>query len=210
MQQIVVEPEQASQPLLQVRLQRLLVRQQPVERTVQPVVVDSIRGHAQKIIQRRAPVPVLGDVQLARRFAQPRDHQDRRHRRPCNALSTRNEALGAEAIEIERPPQNPPQPHIAKAPAPLQTHPIETHRDRLGCRPGRLEQLVLLGAPRDLQRQPAGPRAPLPIQLAQLRHRLLHHLAATPHRPHQPPHFSLTLRSRRGGWCGRAGEPRPS
>jgi len=40
-----------------------------VEGTVQPIVIDALRRHAQKVVQCRAAVPILGDVQLAGRLA---------------------------------------------------------------------------------------------------------------------------------------------
>ena len=168
-------------------LQRPLVRQQPVERPVQTVVVDPLHRHAQEIRQRRPPVPILGDVQLARWLAQPRNHQDRRHRRPRHPLTTRRHLLDTKPIELQRAPQPPAQPDVAKTPRPLQPNLLQPNRHRLASIPGQLEKLVLLAPARDLQRQPPSPRASFPVKLAQLCNRLLHHLATTTNRPHQSP-----------------------
>ena len=64
-QQLIVKLEQ----LLEMYLQRSLMRQQTVESTVQPIVVNALRRHAQEVVQRRAAVPILGNVQLAGRLA---------------------------------------------------------------------------------------------------------------------------------------------
>ncbi len=53
-----------------------LVRQQLVQSAVQAIVVYPIRRHAQQISQRALPVKVFGDIELARRLAEPRDDQD--------------------------------------------------------------------------------------------------------------------------------------
>ena len=68
-QQLIVKLEQRSQALLEMYLQRSLMRQQTVESTVQPIVVNALRRHAQEVVQRRAAVPILGNVQLAGRLA---------------------------------------------------------------------------------------------------------------------------------------------
>jgi len=68
-QQLVVEREQRSEALLEMDLQGFLVRQQAVESTVQPIVVDALRRHAQKVIQRRPTIPILGNMEFARRLA---------------------------------------------------------------------------------------------------------------------------------------------
>ena len=186
-QQLVVEREQLAQAPLEMLLQTPLVRQQPVERPVQTVVVDPLHRHPREIRQRRPPVPILGNVQLARRLAQPRNHQDRRHRRPRHLLATRRHLRGAKPIELQRLPQSPAQPDVAKTPRPFQANLLQPNRHRLAHRRGRLEQLVLLAPAGDLQRQPPSPRSTVPVELAQMCNRLLHHPATTTHRPHQTP-----------------------
>ena len=126
-------------------------------------------------------------MQLARWLAQPGNHQDRRHRGPRHKLATLRELRGAEAVEPQRAPQPPAEPDIAKAPRPFQANLIQPHRHRLARAHSRLKQIVLLPVARDLQRQPPRPRAALPVELAEMRNRLLHHLAAMAHRTHKAP-----------------------
>ena len=186
-QELIVEIEQRSQALLEVGLQGLLVRQQTVERAVQPVIVDALGRHAQKIVQRRAAIPILGNVQLARRLAQARNHQDRRDRRPRRPLAAFDQTVLAETIESKGAPQPPAQPHVAKTAGALQADMVQPHCNRFAPSGRRLKQLVLLFPPGDPQGQSAGPRPSLPVELAKLRHRLLHHSAAATHRAHQTP-----------------------
>jgi len=98
-QQVVIEREQLAQALLQMRLERLLVWQQLVERAIEAVIVHPLLRHSQQIRQRRAPVPVLGNVQPARWLAQSRDHQDRCHARPWHTLASFGHLLGTEPVE---------------------------------------------------------------------------------------------------------------
>ncbi len=60
-----------------------------VEPAVEPVLVDGFVAKPQQIAQRRAAIPVLGDVQLARQLAEPRCHQNGRHLRPRDPLLAR-------------------------------------------------------------------------------------------------------------------------
>jgi len=52
------------------RLESILVRQQMIEGAIEPVLVDLLFAKLDEVAQRRAPIPVLGNVQLARRLAQ--------------------------------------------------------------------------------------------------------------------------------------------
>jgi hypothetical protein len=47
------------------RLQRGFVLQEMIERPVQPVLVDEVIAQSQQIRERRATIPVLGDMQFA-------------------------------------------------------------------------------------------------------------------------------------------------
>ncbi len=64
------------------RFERLLVQDEMIEGAVKPVFVDLIVPKLQQIGKRRVAVPILGNVQLARRLAKPRRHQNGRHLRP--------------------------------------------------------------------------------------------------------------------------------
>ncbi len=50
------------------RLERRLVREQMIERAIKSILVDLLIAKLQQIAQRRATIPILGNVQLARRF----------------------------------------------------------------------------------------------------------------------------------------------
>ena len=108
----------------------------------------------------------------------------------ATASRPRRHQPAAQLIELQRPPQRPAQPHRPEAARALQTHLIELDRNR-GARARRLRTARRCETqprpPDDAARQRCGSRAPLRIELAQLRHRLLHHLAAAAHRAHQPP-----------------------
>ena len=52
------------------RLQRRLVREQAIERAIEPVLVDLLIAELQQIAKRCAAIPILGNVQLARRLAE--------------------------------------------------------------------------------------------------------------------------------------------
>jgi len=95
--------------------------------------------------------------------------------------------FGAETIKLKRAPQPPSQPYVAKTAHTFQPDLVEPLWHWLARSRRRLEQFVLLVPSRNPQGQSASPRASLRVELAKLRHRLLHHLAATPHRAHQTP-----------------------
>src|SRR3990172_6830869 len=137
--------------------------------------------------ERRSAVPVLRDVQLARGLAAPRNPQPPRHHGPRHLLPPPRQELFAQRIQPQRLPQPPAQPYPAKGATPLHADPVQPHlRGRFPLR-RRLEQLPLIPSPRDLSRQGLRPGAPLGVQLAELRHRLLHHLAVAPHRADEAP-----------------------
>jgi len=57
-----------------VLLDRCLVRQESIQRAVEPMVIDPLGRDPQQVLERGRPIPVLGDVQLARGLTQPGDH----------------------------------------------------------------------------------------------------------------------------------------
>ena len=131
---------------------------------------------------------MLGDVQLARRLAEPRDHQQCRHLRPRNRLSALRHELRAQFIESQRSPQRPSQPHAAERARPFQADLIESNGYALRLGRGFLEQFSLITtAPGDLLRQQPRPRTPLAVELSELRDGLLHDLAPAAHRTNQTP-----------------------
>ena len=154
---------------------------------VNAVVVHALRRQTQNVFQGCAAVPVLGDVEVARRFAQTGEHLHSNHRRPRDSLAPRRQQLLAQLVQPQRSPQRQPHPHVAETPASLQSHLVHADRYRL-CRCGRrLEELPLLPTSRDLPGQQRRLGSPGGIQLTQVGHGLLHDPPAMPHRPHQTP-----------------------
>ena len=58
-----------------------------IEAAIKTILVDLLIPELQQIAERRAPVPILGNVQLARWFTEPRRNQHGRHLRPSDLLS---------------------------------------------------------------------------------------------------------------------------
>ena len=77
------------------------VRQQMIEAAIKTVFVDLFIPELQKIAQRRAPVPILGNVQFARRFAQPCHHQHGCQLRPRNTLLALQQKLLAQGMAAD-------------------------------------------------------------------------------------------------------------
>jgi len=68
-QHIVLDGEQLATTLRQMRFQRGFVAEQMIKSAIEPILGDLLIAKLQQIAQRRAAVPVLGDVQFARRLA---------------------------------------------------------------------------------------------------------------------------------------------
>jgi hypothetical protein len=64
-QQVVIEGKQFAEPLAQVLLDCAFVGQQPIQRAVKAIVVDTLDWEPKQIFQRGGAVPVLCDMQLA-------------------------------------------------------------------------------------------------------------------------------------------------
>ena len=91
-----------------------LVREQAIERAIEPVLVDLLITKLQQVAKRRATIPVLGNMQFARRLAQPGRHQHRRHLRPGDAFLARRKQSPAQLFEPQRAPQGERQIHVAE------------------------------------------------------------------------------------------------
>ncbi len=185
-QHVVVQGKQLAHPPRQVRFERRFVRQQLVERAIQPVLVHQRLVQLQQIAQRRAPIPVLGNVQFARRLAQARRDQHRGHLLPRHRFFAARDVLGCELIEPASAPQRQRQIHLTELPAVLDAHTLELHRDRLSAR-AIVKQARVLGLANQGARQRAGAHPPRFIQLSEMRYRLLNHSPADAHRTHQAP-----------------------
>jgi hypothetical protein len=103
-QQLIVEIEQRSQALLEVGLQGLLVRQQTVERAVQPVIVDALGRRPQKIVQdARLEKPLGAEVDIDAIETHLDAHDHRTEDRVPRILSPVVQSLGGFGWSIVRP-----------------------------------------------------------------------------------------------------------
>ena len=173
-QHVVLNREQLSATLRQMRLQRSLVREQAIERAIEPVLVDLLVAELQQIAKRRAAIPILGDVQLARRLAEASRHQHRRHLRPGDSFLARRKQLLAQLLEPHSTPQGERQVDLAKLTRALDADALQANgRRRLFA--AVIEQRRFFGS----ADQPARQRARLDpsalVELAKLRNRLLDH-----------------------------------
>jgi hypothetical protein len=108
-QHFIAQREQFPATLRQMRFQRRLVHQQMIEAAIEAI---------------------LGNVQLARRLAEARDHQHNRHLRPGNAfLPDRQQAL-AQLLKPDAAPQRQRQIHITELPRTLDADALQTNRHR--------------------------------------------------------------------------------
>jgi hypothetical protein len=185
-QHIVLNREQLSATFRQMRLQRRLVREQAIERAIEPILVDLLIAQLQQIAKRRAAIPILGNMQLARRLAEASRHQHRRHLRPGDALLTRRQQAPTQLLEPQTAPQRQRQIHVAKPARALNANALQAN--------GRRQLSAAVVEQRRFFRsadQPARQRArldPSPlVELAKLRHRLLDHPPPDPNAAHQAP-----------------------
>ena len=74
-QHLVINRKQLAAALRQVCLERRLACEKMIERAVEPILVDLLIAKLEQIAKRRAAIPILGNVQLARGLAQPRRNQ---------------------------------------------------------------------------------------------------------------------------------------
>ena len=120
-------------------LQLCLVWQQLVERSIQPVVIDSIRRHTQQLGHCRLRIPLLRDVQFARRIAQPSHHQNQRATPPCDMLLSRRHDPLKELIQLQLANHFQSQPRSAKLPAVL-----NSNSRRIDFDPLRLDRRIIV------------------------------------------------------------------
>jgi hypothetical protein len=85
-QYLVLDCKQLSAALRQMRFECGLVHEEVVKAAIEAILVDLFIPKLQQIGKRRAPVPILGNVQFARRLAESCHHKHRRHLCPCDML----------------------------------------------------------------------------------------------------------------------------
>ncbi len=160
-QKLIIEIEQRSQALLEVRSPGRACAEQAVERAVQPVIVDALAPARRK--DRPAlcsDYRILGDersrspARISARITRiAHDRRPRRHSRPSTGR------ILAETIQSKGAPQSPASHTSPKRRRALQADMVKPHRKGLAPSRRSLEQLVLLFSPRDPQgRAPARDR----------------------------------------------------
>jgi hypothetical protein len=138
------------------------------------------------IARRRAPVPIFGNVQLARWLAEPRRNQHGRHLRPCDALLAHRKRSLAQLLKARPAPQRERQIHIAEPTRALDANALQTHRRRQMFA-AVVEQWRLLGSTDQSTRKCSRLNASVLIELAKMRHRLLDDAPPDAHATHQAP-----------------------
>src|SRR5512144_2761030 len=96
------------------RFEGSLVRKEVIEAAVKAIFVDLFIPKLQQIGKRRAPVPILGNMQLARWLAEPGHHQHGRHLRPCNALLSNRQKPLTQILKTRSAPQRECQVYVAE------------------------------------------------------------------------------------------------
>ena len=185
-QHFVLDREQLSAALRQMRFQSSLVRQQVIKAAIEPVLVDLLVAKLQKIAERRPAIPVLGNVQLARRLAEPRRDQHRRHLRPGDALPAGRQQPLAQILKAHPAPKRQRQIDIAKPPRALDADALQANR--YGHVPATVvEQLRVFRSADQTPREPACFDAAPLVKLTQMRHRLLNDPPSNSNAANQAP-----------------------
>ena len=169
-QKVVVQFEQLAQAVLEVRLERVLVRQELIHRPVQPLLIDLLGRHAHQVGHGRLAIEVLGDVQFAGGFAKAAQDKNLRHHRPGNLFLPRRQNPSQKLRQPQLSQKLPPQPRAAELQAPLHMHSSSVHHHPLR---GRLR---FVQPPLDLLRAVGhmlDSHASLDVHLSQIRHHLL-------------------------------------
>src|SRR6266699_2685333 len=131
-QHVELGAEQLAVALLQMLLQLRLVRQNPVQASVQPRVVDLAFFDTQQIIQRGGWIPALFDRQFAARCAQPVNRQHGSHPRPRHVGLVLIHRIFKESLQPQALPKFQTEPARAELPRPLQSHLVQQHTRHWG------------------------------------------------------------------------------
>ena len=168
------------------RFERPLVDKQAIEAAIEPILVDLLVAELKQIAQRRATVPILGNVQLARRLAEPRRDQHGRHLRPRDAFLARRKQPLAQFLKTNAAPQRQRQINIAEHSRALDPNALQAHRHR-HMLAAVIEQLRLFRSADQMPRERAGFNATVLVKLAKMRHRLLNDAPPEANTAHQAP-----------------------
>lgn len=169
-------------------LERRLVRQHAVQRTVHAVVIDLLGRHAQQVFERRLAVDVFRQGQITRGRAQPQEHVDRGEIRPAHVLTTLRQKRVEHLVQPQRAPQRQREEDIAEAPRALDRELLQLDLCRrvVGVI-RRLEQRRLTALARDPLGQPLGLVAPTSVEAPERRDHFLTHPPPLAHRAHEQP-----------------------
>lgn len=129
-QHIVLDRKQLATAPRQMRFKGRLVHEQMIEAAIKAIFIDLLIAELQQIAECRAPVPILGNVQLARRLAEPRRNQQGRHLRPANAFLAHRKQLITQLLKACPTPQRKRQIHIAELARALHANALQAHRNR--------------------------------------------------------------------------------
>jgi len=185
-QHLVLDGEQFAAALRQMRFQRGLVGEEMIKPAIEPVFGDLLIAELQQIAQRRAAVPILSDVQFARRLAQPRRHQHGRRLRPGDAFLPDGKQSLAQLLKADPAPQGECKVDIAKSTRAFNGNAFQAYRHRQMIA-AIVKKLRAFGSANQTppQRPPFEPTTF--IEFAEMRHRLLNDATTNPHAAHQPP-----------------------
>ncbi len=117
--------KQRPQARLEMRLQRRLVRQQMVQRPVEPILVHPLLRHTAQVLERRPRIETLLDRELARGGNQARRGQDEGHRRPRDLLPAWLHPLLEHPVQTQKTPQVLHQEELAEVSRPLPPHSLQ-------------------------------------------------------------------------------------
>src|SRR5208283_632273 len=185
-QHVELRAEEITPALLQMRKERLLVFQQPVQRAVKSILFHQPKIMPEQIAHGALFKPQPMQTPLAARVNQPITHQGLQNVPPASPFAAVRQTLGPEAIQPQLFVKLTRQPAGTPLTGPMQFHLIQLHlHAKAGGMFGhgsiRWKQSQWQGAiPLRIERfdGPAPTLALAVVDLAQIEHRTLHHLAA--------------------------------
>jgi hypothetical protein len=113
-QNLVLDCKQLAGAPRQVGFDRCLVHDELVESAIKAILVDLLFPELQQVAERRAPEPVLGNVQLTRWLTQTRCHQHSSDLFPGDALLACGQQVRTQLRQPHAAPQCQSQINVAK------------------------------------------------------------------------------------------------
>jgi len=166
--------------------ERRLMPQQLIERAIEAILVDLFRIELQQIAERGAPIPIFGDMQLARWSAQSRRHQHGHHLLPGDMLLAGRQQALAQLRQARATPQGKRQINIAELPRAFDPNALQANRHR-HIPAAVIKQLGLFGSTDQMASQRPCLQPTLLVKLAKMGHRLLDDAPTNAHAAHQRP-----------------------